>query len=245
MAVNKSKVVRWVSTSLLLLIFCLPIFLSGLMYIDWWQMSRRGHYYYEFPYLGMACLYFLAALVATSAVLYRGMRQGHNLLLLIPVLMFLVWGVFFSKVQPAANGIGDYNYLNTVAFDLDEWSGRHYRYPLDETEVQEALRSTTRMDEFTRRTGFRLQQESHYRLRGMAISYQVVLLTNSTGPRLTAIDGRPGLIYFAVSPRAEEYWLTMTALKDSSPGSADVFRVGGRSYIIHKVFKDGFSRTED
>ncbi len=245
MAVNGSKVIRWVSVGLFLLIFCLPIILFGLMYVDWWRMSRHGQYYYEFPYLGMACLYLLAAFVATTAVLYRGLRHGHNLLLSIPVLIFLAAVVFFSKLQPAATGAGDYNYLVTVAFDLDEWSGTHHRYPLDEREVQEALRSTTRMDGYTRSTGLHLQQESHYRLRGVAIPYQVVLLTNSTGPRLTAVDSRPGIVYYAVSPRADEYWLTMTALKDSSPGSADVFRVGRQSYIVHKVFRDGFSRTGD
>lgn len=200
-------------------------------------------YYFEFPYLRLAALFLAATLIAVGAVLYRGLRNGSPALLIVPVFLFLVGAIFSSKLQPLAWTVNDDHYLSNFAFDIDEWSGGHKRYPSNDAEIQEALRSKTRDDELARGGAFPLPRESHYRLRGLVVPYQVVLVPNAAGPRLIPAT-RPAVVYYSVSPDLHECWLTMTVLAESTPGSLNLFKVGGHPYIIHKALRDGWSRTE-
>src|SRR5882724_7056886 len=97
---------------------------------------------------------------------------GENLLV-VPILLFLIGAVAFPELQPLVYKTSDFNYLATVEFDCDEWSAAHHRYPTNDLEMQEALRSTMREDTFSKNGGIRPQQESHYRYQRTLVPYQV------------------------------------------------------------------------
>jgi len=239
---NGRKKLTWVTISLLLLFFCLPLFMFGASYLNMWIMSKGGDLYsFYYPYLQMASIYFAAALVAVGAMLYR-LRCNFPGLLIVPVVLCLCGAIFFPNLQP--HGINDSNYMTTVTFDCDEWAGAHHRYPANDLEMQEALRSTTRKDDVLRNGGLRWPEESQYRYQGQVLPYQVVVENQKKGPHVTNVHGRPGVVYYAVSPDFKEYWLTMSVLSSSTPGFANLLTENGQPYVMHRRLQDGWSRTE-
>ncbi len=242
---DRDKDYRSITIPLSLLVFSLPLLTFGVSFLNKWRLAEGGDlYYFQYPYLQMASMYLAAALLASGAILYRGLRSNFRGLLIVPISLFLVGAVFFPNLQPLAKQINDSNYITTVAFDCDEWSGAHHRYPSNDSEMQEALRSTTREDTFVKNGGMRPPQKSQYRYQGKLVPYQVVVENKPDGPNITNVSTRPGLVYYKISPDSKEYWLTMTVLSSSTPGFANLLTHNGQPYIIHKKLRDGWSRSE-
>ena len=243
---GRRKAVRWVTMSLCAIFFCLPLFGFGMAYLNWWRLSKSADlYYFNFPYLRMASIYFAFALVASGATLYGGFRRSlGGLLLFVPPLLLLVGAILFPNAQPFVYRINDFNYMETVKFDCDEWSGAHHQYPASDTEMQEALRSTTRAKGIVENRGLRTFQGSQYRYRGELLPYQVVVETNAKGAHVSDVSKRPGIVYYRISPDSREYWITMTGLLSSTPGFANLLESNGHPQVSHKAIQGGWSRDE-
>jgi hypothetical protein len=63
-------------------------------------------------------------------------------------------------------------------------------------------------------------EQSAYRQRGKSLPYEIVAMSNATGPVLADVSTRPGEVYYSVSADLQEFWVTMTALQSTVASSA-------------------------
>jgi hypothetical protein len=222
---SSQNVARWTVASLCLVLFCLPLFIFGIAFLRWWRVANRGDLYsFRYPYLEVGLIFLLAAGLASGIVLLRAIKDWSAPVLLVPVVLFLVGVIQFPNLQPILGMISDYHFVNALASGCDQWTAAHHRYPSNDAEIHEALRYA---------------YESQYQLGDKPVPYQIVVANDATGRCTTWHSSRPGIVYYSVSANFTEYWLTKSVLKGREPGVAKP-----EGYCIHKVFRDGFSRSE-
>jgi hypothetical protein len=69
----------------------------GIAFLKWWFLSKDGRlYYFEFPNLQFAFVFFIAALLGACTVLYRYLWHVFAGLLAVPVFLLLAGMIFFS-----------------------------------------------------------------------------------------------------------------------------------------------------
>ena len=244
---NGNKAVRWVTSLLCIVFFCLPLFVFGGAFLNYWWLSIHGNsYYFKFPYLQIALIYFVAGLAATGASLYGGIcRSFYGLLLLPPVALCLVGAVEFPNILPIVGLINDSDYIDAVASGCGEWAANHNQYPANDLEIQETLKSMTRESGKVPSHGLRSPLESQYSQRGEKVLYQIVVENNASGPHVTHVTQRPGVVYYSVTPDLREYWLTMTVLPSRSPGFASLLKRQGNLYVVHGNRHEGESASQE
>ena len=244
---NGNKGVRWVTSLLCIVFFCLPLFAFGGAFLNYWWLSIHGNnYYFKFPYLQIALIYFVAGLVAASSALYGGIyRSFHGLLLLPPLVLFLAGAVQFPNILPLEGMMNDSDYINAVVSACGEWAAIHNQFPANDTEMQEALRPMTRESGKIPYHGLHSPFGSQYSQRGERVPYQVVVENSTTGPHVTHVSERPGMLYYSVSPDFREYWVTMTVLPRRSPGFASLLKRNGQPYVVHGNRHEGKSANQE
>jgi hypothetical protein len=116
------------------------------------------------------------------------------------------------------SGIADTNYLSRVRSFFRVWYENNHRFPADESEFKEAMARGP--DAWQGRLG--PTPTSRYKQRGDSLPFEIVVVTNANGPRVTEVSQRPGVIYYCVSSDLQEFWVSMTSLQSDVASSAGI-----------------------
>jgi len=117
--------------------------------------------------------------------------------------------------------------LGHADHSLSDWDETHGRFPSSEEELRKALAVRP------------LQEPAIYFQQGKPISYDVRIVTNATGPSVGGVPPNPGTIVYAVSSGYEDYWLTMTTLRNPAGGPVAWEHIAGLFdlepiYVMHR-----------
>lgn len=152
----------------------------------------------------------LAVLVPSAVVLLKKGAKGSWLVL--PLLSLLVAAVALpSNIPPGfrghAAGRGVERRMERAATQLEKWGGEHRQLPADESELTGALEPKDTAEEQTQ------DPNSRFLRGGRPVAFRFVLVPNAPGPHRAQPPGeQPAMIYCAISPDRQKFWLTATAL---------------------------------
>jgi hypothetical protein len=217
---NVGRISCWIVTSLGAL-FCLPLVLSAALTLRIWMLSLiPGYYSTAYPYWLVGVILLGICGCAVAATIHIARLRAY-VFVIVPVFLCLLTAVKLPSFLPPRTG-PDIEQLQSARRACDTWWSSHNQYPSEVNEVTEALS--------------RAHAESPYRLRGIAIPYDLVISANATGPRLNDVQSRPGVLYYAVSSDRKQYWLTMTVLPGPVSAKASLLKIPGRrdrAWVIH------------
>jgi hypothetical protein len=227
--------------SVLLGLFSLPTLgFGGYLLVCLLRIHTSDLYYSDYPYAFMSVAFLAAGLLSIWATLYGAWRRSfYGMSFALPVFLGLAAMISIPDLQPRdLSGIADTNYLSGVHAFFGVWFEKNHRFPADESEFKQALW------EGPAAWQYRVEPvpPSRYKQRGRPLPYQIVVATGATGPRVTNISPRPGVIYYCVSSDLQEFWVTMTRLQTnladaaSLKPSADL--TDERYWIVHAAGRD-------
>jgi len=206
-------------------LFALPALTFGLYLL---VCSIRVHttnvYYVEYPYLAAAFFFMLLGAAIVCCVCYAAWRRSfYGLLFGVGVILGLATMAYIPDGIPHADRsmIEDSNYMSRVKSFLEVWHNLNRRFPKNEAEFSEAMKSgpaswQNRVES--------LPTLSFYSQGGHRLPYEFVVVNDSTGPKLDSVSSCPGVIYYAVSSDQQQYWVTMTGLHDDVSRTASLKR---------------------
>ena len=116
--------------------------------------------------------------------------------------------------------------LSGVRSSLDAWYEENNKYPTSDAEFRHAVG---------------LASASPYKQQGASLPYEVVVVTDAVGPRLTDVSQRPGVVYYCVSNDPREFWVTMTRLESDRASTAQLESARGLPQefgVYHGVGRD-------
>ena len=90
--------------------------------------------------------------------------------------------------------------MREIESAVQDWAPEHKHFPRTAAEVEEAVRPSD------------FQRPSPYQRGGRPVEYEVVTVTNATGPALKA--DKPGVVFYSVDEAGERYWITGTTLPE-------------------------------
>lgn len=200
----------------------LPSLILGSYFV--WCSSRihtSDVYYVQYPYFLAACVLFAIGLLSFSCALY-GVRHRsfYGLIFIVPFALGLVTLVYIPDGTPHVQRsmMDDTNYLSDIHSFLEVWYESHHRFPKDEAEFYDALRQGPAAWQFRVSSP---PVESDYAKNGKRLPYEILVSSGATGPKLNGLSERPGVIYYCVSADNQQFWVTMTGLReDVSPKAA-------------------------
>lgn len=194
-------------------------------------------YYADYPYLLVGAAYLFAGVASCWATYYTvRKRRFFGLLLLIPFLAGFATLITLPNIRPNLNSMmADSNFLSSVNSFMRVWYDKHHRFPTDEKEFQQAMK------EGPAAWQYRISvPESAYRQRGSPVPYELVVVHSATGPKISSISTRPGVVYYCISSDLQSFWVTMTGLNRDIASSAEISRVANhlQPRIIHAQGSD-------
>jgi hypothetical protein len=228
-----SRTIRKAALSLVLGVFSLPFFGSGVYLLYCWVRIHNSNLYYSsYPYAVTALLVLVLGslnLWITLGAVWK--RSYYGTLFVIAVL----FGLAFMEIAPdhspsVSTRSADTNYLSGVGYGLQSWYEKHQKFPSNEAEFGAAVGS------------FPL---SGYDERGKPLRYQVVVAGGAGGPRTTDTDKRPGVVYYCVSTDLQQFWITMTRLQSDLATTAYIEPLPGLSrefWVIHQIGRKSSQR---
>jgi hypothetical protein len=192
----------------------LPALIFGLYLV---ACSVRIHtteaYYVEYSYLAVGSALMTLGAGIFCCALYGASRRGfYRLLLPVGAVLGLATMVYIPDRIPHVHRsmIQDSNYLSSIRSFLSVWHDANHRFPTPEAWQNRVKSPPT---------------ESFYSQRGHRLPYQIVVLSDASGPRLDNVSDRPGVIYYAVSSDQQQYWVTMTGLLKDTSSTATLKRL--------------------
>jgi hypothetical protein len=209
----------------------LPALIFGsYLFSCWVRIHTADVFYVEYPYLLAAVV--LGGIGALSAFcsIYGALRRSfYGLIFLIPIVLGLATMVYIPDGTPHVQRsmMDDTNYLSATGSFLWVWYEAHRRFPNDQAEFFDALRSGPAA--WQNRVSAP-PMESDYARGGARLPYQVVVLNGASGPRLTNLSQQPGVIYYCVTEDRQQFWLTMTGLHEDVSRGATLKTVADRPY---------------
>jgi hypothetical protein len=231
---SSGRRVRNVLLCVFLCSFSLPLLcFGGYLIVCWLRIHSSNVYYANYPYATTAVACFAVAslnLWVTLSAVWR--RSFYGLLFVIPVIVGLTAMEIAPDHTPYLSSLtADTNHLSGVHSSLGVWYEKNRRFPASESELRDAVGPDS---------------ASQYKQRGSPLPYELVVVTNADGPRLTDTSQRPGVIYYCVSKNLQEFWVTMTRLQsdiaatarlESAPGLPEEF------WMFHEAGRDYSNRT--
>lgn len=220
---NRGQIAIRVAVTVILGLFSLPALMLGLYFFTCRLRISANVYYVEYPYLAAAIGFIAVGAFGLFCSSYGAWRRSfYGFLFAIPVVMGLAVMVYIPDGTPHLQRslIADTNYLSGINSSVRAWYELHRRFPSSESEFQEALRIGAL--EYRREP---LSLQSFYSQRGVRLRYQLVVVSDASGPRLDNVSERPGVIYYCVSGDQQEFWVTMTGLRDDVAPAASLKRV--------------------
>jgi hypothetical protein len=230
--------------SLLFGLFSLPMLIvGGYLFVCWFRIHTSDVYYVDYPYaITATSLIALGALSLWTTLHGVWRRSFYGSLFVIPIFLGLVSMVAGPEHIPRAySGVADSNYLADASSFLRGWYEKNHRFPANEAEIRDAwwrsFAGWARPVETSHR--------GRYMQRGNHLPYEIVVVTNAQGPRMTDVSQRPGVIYYGVSTDHQEFWLVMTELRSDVAPSADLRLFPNDAWgVIHAVGRDYPAREQ-
>jgi len=184
---------------------------GGYLFVCWIRIHTSDVYYADYRYATLGLAFVAVGLLSLWAVLYGAWRRSfYGLLFAAPVFLGLAAMVNIPNVPPHSFSlIADTNYLSDMQSFFRVWYENNHRFPANEAEFREALWKGPAAWQF--RVG--PAPASRYMQRGNPLPYQIVVVNNANGPRVTDVSRRPGVVYYCVSSDLQEFWVTMTRLQ--------------------------------
>ena len=223
-------------------LFALPsLIFAGYLFLCWLRIRTSDVYYVDYSYGTAALMWTGFGLLGLGMTLYGILRRTYyGVLFSVPVLMGVAAMIVIPDSRPETfrSMTADSNYLGDVGSFLNVWYGEHHAFPKDELEFRQAMRNGPA----ALRGMASPVPASPYKQRWSTLPYKVVVLSNASGPRLTAASERPGIIYYCVSGDLQEFWTTMTGLNSDVGRRASIKHVGDSPdyeyYIVHEAGRD-------
>jgi len=224
-----------------------PLIFGGYLLTCWLRIHSADVYYVEYPYAGAALTFIAIGAMSLFCAGYGALRGSfYGLLFSIPLVVGLMTMINIPDGTPHASRsmLADTNYLSSVNSFFRVWYEANQRFPKDESEFLEALKTGPAAWQNRVKSP---PEFSFYSRGGIRLPYQLVVINNATGPQLDNLSRRPGVIYYCVSGDEQEFWMTMTALSedvsrsgtlkraaDRPDGEPWILAVAGKDYPIHK-----------
>lgn len=226
--------------TVLLGLFSVPMLAyGGYLFICWFRIHTSSVYYADYPYATAALAWFGVGLLSLWATLHGVWRRSlYGSLFAIPVFLGLAAMVEIPNLVPHGfSMVADSNYRSDVSSFFRVWYDDNHGFPASEAEFGDALRKGPEAWQY------RVQPApaSRYRQRGKPLPYEVVIVTNADGPRLTDVSQRPGVIYYCISKDLQEFWVTMTELQSDVASTAHIHRVADlpeNFWLVHAAGRD-------
>ncbi|MGH9650168.1 MAG: hypothetical protein ACRD3A_05745 [Terriglobales bacterium] len=201
----------------LFILFSLPVFKFGADFLwsalklhsgqPFYAPSRDAYAEYGLIWVGISLL----ILAPSATVLLKKDSKGSWLVL--PLLVLLLVAVALpSNLPPGYRGRlagrAVERRMERAGESLKSWAGEHRQFPEDENQLRTALEPREPGDEES-------QTNSRYQRGGQPLAYQFVFVGNAQGPhRPQPPGGQPAIVYCAMSPDRQKFWITATALPD-------------------------------
>jgi hypothetical protein len=223
-------------------LFALPsLIFGGYLFLCWLRIRTSDVYYVDYSYGAAALMWTGFGLLGLAMTLYGILRRTYyGMLFAGPVLMGVAAMIVIpdSRPETVKSMTSDSNYLGDLGSFLNVWYGEHHAFPRDEVEFRQAMRNGPG----ALRGIASPVPASPYKQRWSTLPYKVVVLSNASGPRLTAASERPGIVYYCVSSDLQEFWATMTGLNSDVGGRASIKHVGDSPdyeyYVVHETRRD-------
>ncbi len=181
------------------------------LFICWFRIHVSSVYYVDYPYATAAIVCFgigLFSLWATFHGVWR--RSFYGILFAAPIFLVLVAAGYLPDASRCV--AVDTQYLSDVCSRLYVRYENSRSFPATEAEFREAVGPAP---------------ASRYKQRGNQLPYEVVVVTNANGPRLTDVSQRPGVIYYCVSKDLQGFWVAMTRLQSDVATTAHIVSAPG------------------
>jgi hypothetical protein len=235
--------------SVLIGLFSLPLLgYGGYLVVCWFRIHTSAVYYADYSYATSGLAFVGLGLVGLSMTFQAARLWQYRMyssflfvlsLFVLPVFFGLVMMLAIPALLPrAASTKADSDYLSDVKSFFRVWYEKNHRFPADESEFREA------MSKGPAEWQYRVAPApmSRYRQRGNPLPYEIVIVTNASGPRVAEVSPRPAVIYYCVSKDLQEFWVTMTALQADFDSSASLKRIVGlpeeKIWEVHAAGRD-------
>jgi hypothetical protein len=209
----------------------IPALILGYYLLSCWvRIHTADVFYVEYPYLLAACVLVGMGVLGACCSVYGALRRSfYGLMFLVPIALGLATMVYIPDGTPHVQRsmMDDTNYLSATGSFLRVWYEAHRRFPNDQAEFLDALRSGPAAWRYRVSAP---PMESDYAKGGARLPYQVVVINNASGPRLTNLSQQPGVIYYCVTDDQQQFWVTMTGLHEDVSRRATLKTVADRPY---------------
>jgi hypothetical protein len=222
--------------------FCLPpLIFGGYLLVCWFRIhTTTDVYYVDYPYLLAALIFIGVGALCIQCTLYGAWRRSfYGLLFCVPLAFGLIAMVAIpDEIPHTVRSIDDVNYLSSVNAFFRVWYEANRRFPANEIEFREAITKGPAAWQYRVKAP---SSESPYYQGGTRLPYQVVVVTNASGPHVKNASDRPGVIYYCVSGDQQEFWVTMTALRNDISRAASLkmtLDIPEKVWVVGEAGKD-------
>jgi hypothetical protein len=184
---------------------------------EWIRLQTSGGPYFRWHYFSTASiLLLLSALgmgMAARAICRQRLRVFASM---VSFVLGIVCMITLPDIGPRVEMAGAVQkLLGHADHSLSDWDEFHGRFPLNEAELRSALSKRP------------LGEPAVFFLDNNPIPYDVRITTGANGPLLDTVPSKPGTILYAVASNSQEYWLTITSLRDPVGGPVMLEHVAG------------------
>jgi len=179
----------------------------------------------------MALTWIVLGSLSLWAVIHGVSRRSYfGALFVLPVFVGLAAMVMIPDLQPRYPSVtADDNFLRHVKENTKVWYASHRRFPTDASEFRDLV-------------GTMSLQRSPYLQHGITIPYEIVAISGATGPKVDDVSPRPGEVYYSVSSDSQEFWVTMTSMRNAVASRAVLARFLGlanqKVLVVHGMGHD-------
>jgi hypothetical protein len=221
----------------------IPALIFGCYLLSCWvRIHTADVFYVEYPYLLAACVLVGMGVLGACCSVYSALRRSfYGLILLVPIVLGFATMVYIPDGTPHVQRsmMNDTDYLSVTGSFLRVWYESHHRFPKDQSEFLDALRNGPAAWQYRVNTP---PIESDYARRGVRLPYQVVVVNKASGPRLANLSQQPGVVYYCVTDDQQQFWVTMTGLREDVSGAATLRRVADsvddKPWVVTAAGKD-------
>jgi hypothetical protein len=222
-------------------IFSVPTVAFG-SYILWCciRVHLSTAYYSDYWYAGTAVAFLGVGFLSIWATLHSVWRRSYKgFLFAVPIVTGLIAMELIPDLFPHGfSGIADTNYLSDVNSFFRAWYEDNHKFPANEFEFREAMQKGPAIWQYR----IPPAPTSPYKQSSDSLPYEIIVVNNATGPRLTDVSQRPGVIYYCVTNDWQEFWVTMTSLPSDVAPAASIRHIADLSYepveLVHAAGRD-------
>jgi hypothetical protein len=210
------------------------------MIICWFRTHSADVYYVDYPFLPAGLIFVGVGMLCIWSTLYGALRRSfYGVLFCIPLAFGLIAMVTIpDEIPHIACSIDDVNYLSSVRSFFRVWYEANRRFPANETEFKEAMADGPAAWQYRVKAP---SSGSPYFHSGTRLPYEIVVVANARGPQVRNASNRPGVIYYCVSSDLQEFWVTMTALRNDISRSASLrttLDIPEKVWVVEAAGKD-------